>query len=148
MVVTTLENLRKTRERGYTLLGVRSRHRRRAETMREGDRVLYYVTGKMAFAGTCTLTSGMFEEHSPLWRSPRREEDHPWRFRSRPEVVLEEPEWVPARDIAYRMEYVRKWPPEHWALAFQGHVHQLPQKDFRLVEQELRRTELSRTAAG
>jgi hypothetical protein len=63
-------------------------------------------------------------------------------------VVLEELEWVPARDIAYRMEYVRKWPPEHWALAFQGHVHQLPQKDFRLVEQELRRTEQSRTAAG
>jgi hypothetical protein len=146
MLVISPDNLRKSRERGFTVQGVRSRHRRRAETMREGDRLLYYVTGRMAFAATCTLTSSMFEDHSPIWRGTRRDEDYPWRFRVRPDQVLEDSEWVPAREVAYRMEYVRKWPPEHWILAFQGHVHQLPQKDFKLLETELRRTIRARGA--
>jgi hypothetical protein len=63
---------------------------------------------------------------------------------TRPEHVLEETEWVLAKELAYRLDYVRKWPPEHWTLAFQGHVHQLPQKDFKLIEDEIRRTESRR----
>jgi hypothetical protein len=141
MVVSSPDNFRKTREHGFTVQGLKSRHRKRAETMRPGDRLLYYVTGRMAFAATCTLTSSMFEEHSHLWRSSRRDEDYPWRVQLRPDHALEEPDWVPAKELAYRLEYVRKWPPEHWTLAFQGHVHQLPQKDFKLIEDELRRTE-------
>jgi hypothetical protein len=53
--------------------------------------------------------------------------------------LLEEPEWVLAKHIAYRLEYVKKWPPEHWPLAFQGHLHQLPRADFSLLEDEFTR---------
>ena len=139
MIVSSPENFRKTREQGFTLQGIKSRHRKRAEAMRPGDRVLFYVTGQMAFAATCTLASGMFEDHSHIWRTSRREEDYPWRVRMRPDHLLDELEWLPAKALAYRLEYVRKWPPEHWTLAFQGHVHQLPQKDFKLIEDEIRR---------
>ena len=148
MIVSSPENFRKTREQGFTVQGIKSRHRKRAEAMRAGDRLLYYITGQMAFAASATLTSGMFEDHSHVWRTARREEDYPWRVRIRPNHVLEESEWVPAKDLAYRLDYVRKWPPEHWTLAFQGHVHQLPQKDFKLVEDEIRRTESQRAASG
>jgi len=141
MVVSSPDNFRKTREQGFAIQGLKSRHRKRAETMRSGDRLLYYVTGRMAFAGTVTLTSSMFEDHSHVWRSTRRDEDYPWRVQLRPDHVLDEADWVPAKDLAYRLEYVRKWPPEHWTLAFQGHVHQLPQKDFKLIEDEIRRTQ-------
>jgi hypothetical protein len=144
MVVSSPDNFRKTREHGFSVQGLKSRHRKRAEVMRSGDRILYYVTGRMAFAGTVTLTSSMFEDHSHLWRSSRRDEDYPWRVHMRPDHVLEEAEWVPAKELAYRLEYVRKWPPEHWTLAFQGHVHQLPQKDFKLIEDEIRRTQSQR----
>jgi predicted RNA-binding protein len=141
MIVSSPDNFRKTRDHGFTLQGIKSRHRKRAETIRSGDRLLYYVTGRMAFAATCTVGSSVFEEHSHIWRSARREEDYPWRVRMRPDHILDEDEWVPAKELAYRLEYVRKWPPEHWTLAFQGHVHQLPQKDFKLIEDELRRTQ-------
>ena len=139
MIVSSPENLRKTREQGFTVQGIKSRHRRRAETIRPGDRVLYYVTGRMAFAATATVTSAIYEDHTPLWRSARREEDYPWRIHIRPDLVPEEADWVPAKALAYRLEYVRKWPPENWTLAFQGHLHQLPQKDFALVEDEVAR---------
>ncbi|MGH7911776.1 MAG: hypothetical protein ACREOV_08640, partial [Candidatus Dormibacteraceae bacterium] len=74
------------------------------------------------------------------------EESHPWRFRMRADEAPDERDWIPARDLAYRLEYVRKWPPEEWALAFQGHVHQLPQKDFKLVEVEMARSRHSEHA--
>jgi hypothetical protein len=148
MIVSSLENYRKTQERGFTVQGIKSRHRKRAETMKPGDHLLFYVTGRMVFTATCTLTSGMFEDHTHVWRSTRRDEDYPWRVRIRPDAVLEETEWVPAKDLAYRLEYVRKWPPEHWTLAFQGHVHQLLQKDFKLIEDEIRRLERARPVAS
>jgi hypothetical protein len=148
MVVSSPENFRKTRDHGFSAQGIKARHRRRVEVMRAGDRLLYYINGRMAFAGTATLTSPMYEEHSMIWRSVRFEEDYPWRVRLRPDVVLDEPDWVPAKDLAYRLDYVRKWPPEHWTLAFQGHLHQLAQKDFKLIEDELRRSRRRRVPAA
>ncbi len=152
MIVSSPENYRRTHEHGFSVQGIKSRHRRRAETMRSGDRLLFYVTGRMAFAATCTLTSGAFEEHSHIWRALRREEDYPWRVRMRPDYVLDGHDWVPAKELAYRLDYVRKWPPEHWTLAFQGHLHLLAQKDFKLIEDEIQRTAArasgGRAAAG
>ena len=140
MVVSSPDNFRKTREHGYSIQGLKSRHRRRVETMRVGDRVLYYITGRMAFAATVTVGSPMYEDHTPIWRSARRDEDYPWRVHIRPDFVLEEADWVPAKDLAYRLDYVRKWPPEHWTLAFQGHIHALPKNDFTIVEDEIARS--------
>jgi hypothetical protein len=148
MIVSSLENYRKTQERGFSVQGIKARHRRRAEMMKAGDRLLYYVTGRMVFTAVATLTHGMFEDHTHIWRSMRRDEDYPWRVRIKPDLVLEESEWVNAKELAYRLEYVRKWPPEHWTLAFQGHVHQLPQKDFKLIEDEIRRLERARPVAS
>jgi hypothetical protein len=147
MLVSSPENLRKTREHGFSIQGVKARHRRRVDSMRPGDRVLYYVTGRMAFAASVTVTSPLYEDHTPIWRSARREEDYPWRVHIRGDIVLEDLDWVTAKDLAFRLEYVRKWPPEHWTLAFQGHLHQLPQKDFALIEGELDRSRRRRSAA-
>jgi hypothetical protein len=144
MVVSSPDNFRKTKDQNFAIQGLKTRHRRRVETMRVGDRVLYYVTGRMAFAASVTVSSPMYEDHTPIWRSARREEDYPWRVHIRPDIVLDEQDWVPAKEIAYRMEYVRKWPPEHWTLAFQGHIHALPRVDFSLIEDELARTDKRR----
>jgi predicted RNA-binding protein len=140
MIVSSPDNFRKTRELGYTIQGLKSRHRRRVETMRVGDRLLYYITGRMAFAATVTVASPMYEDHTPIWRSARRDEDYPWRVHIRQDVILEDVDWIPAKDLAYRLDYVRKWPPEHWTLAFQGHIHALPRNDFAIVEDEIARS--------
>ena len=140
MIVSSPENFRKTREHGFSIQGLKSRHRRRVESMRVGDRLLYYVTGRMGFAATVTVGSPMYEDHTPIWRSARRDEDYPWRVHIRPDIVLDEMDWVPAKDLAYRLDYVRKWPPEHWTLAFQGHIHALPRTDFGIVEDEIARS--------
>ena len=134
MIVSSPDNFRKTREHNFSIQGLKTRHRRRVETMRVGDRVLYYVTGRMGFAATVTVASPMYEDHTPIWRTARRDEDYPWRVHIRPDVILDEADWVPAKEIAYRLDYVRKWPPEHWTLAFQGHIHLLNRNDFAVIE--------------
>ncbi len=144
MVVSSPDNFRKTREHGFSIQGLKSRHRRRVETMRVGDRILYYITGRMGFAATVTVASPMYEDHTPIWRSSRRDEDYPWRVHIRADVVLDEADWVPAKELAYRLDYVRKWPPEHWTLAFQGHIHALPRSDFTVIEDEISRSSLRR----
>src|SRR5207302_4214508 len=46
MIVSSPDNFKKTREHGFSIQGLKSRHRRRVESMRPGDRMLYYVTGR------------------------------------------------------------------------------------------------------
>src|SRR3989441_7537655 len=123
MVVSSPDNFRKTREHGFSIQGLKSRHRRRVETMRVGDRLLYYVTGRMGFAATVTVASPMYEDHTPIWRSARRDEDYPWRVHIRADVVLEEGDWVPAKEIAYRLGLVPEGPPQRRTPAVHGHIH-------------------------
>ncbi len=139
MIVTSPDNFTRTREHGFNIQGIKGRHKNRVASMHPGDRILYYVTGRMAFSATATVTSPMYEDHTPIWRTDRRDEDYPWRVHIRLDHRLEEPDWVLAKFIAYRLEYVKKWPPEHWTLAFQGHLHQLPRSDFGMLEDEILR---------
>src|SRR2546430_11514897 len=131
MVVSSPDNFRKTREHNFSIQGLKSRHRRRVETMRVGDRVLYYIPGRMGFAATVTVASPMYEDHTPIWRSARRDEDYPWRVHIRADVVLEDTDWVPAKELAYRLDYVRKWAPQRRAPAVPGHIHPPPRTGLR-----------------
>jgi EVE domain-containing protein len=146
LLVSTPDNFRRTREHGFNLQGVKSIHKRPVETMAPGDRLLYYVSGRMAFAASATVTGAVYEDHSPIWKADRREEDYPWRVPVRPDVVVDDADWIPARHLAFRLDYVKRWPPESWALAFQGQLHQLPKVDFKLLEDELKRIAKQRRA--
>jgi hypothetical protein len=137
MVVSSPENFRKTREHGFSIQGLKSRHRRKAERMAKGDRFVWYVTGDQAFAGSATIQGGYFEDHEPIWEGKKEGEDYPWRVPIRAELILDRDRWVDAEGVARRMEYVAKWPAEHWRLAFQGNLHEIPESDFELLKQAL-----------
>ena len=136
-LVTGPDNIKKTRELGFTVQGIKKGHRKKAEKMEPGDRIVLYATGRQAFAFTATITSPYFEDHSPIWTSDKPGEDYPFRFNIKPDVVLDEEDYVPANLLVEHMEYARKWPPQHWRLAFQGNVHVFPEGDFKLIEQTM-----------
>src|SRR2546428_4428755 len=102
MIVSSPDTFRKTREHGFSIQGLKSRHRRRVETMRVGDRLLYYVTGRMGFAATVTIASPMYEDHTPIWRSSRRDEDYPWRGANPADLGLQRPGWGPGQENGHR----------------------------------------------
>jgi len=138
IIVGSPGNFAKTKELGFKVQGMKSRHRRKAEKMAKGDKLVWYITGSQAFAGYASITGEYFEDHSPLWGSSKKpDEDYPWRVPIKKEVVLPESKWVAVEPLALKMKYVSKWPVAHWRLAFQGNVHEIPKADFELIRKGL-----------
>jgi hypothetical protein len=137
MIVTSPENFAKTRELGFSVQGIKSRHRKKAEKMQAGDRVLWYLTGIQSFAGTATITGPYFEGFDVVWSS-KPGEIYPWRFPIEANTILPPGEFIKAETLLPELEFVKKWPAEHWHLAFQGNVHVLPAEDFDRIEGALK----------
>jgi hypothetical protein len=147
IIVGSPDNFKRTAERDFTIQGIKSRHRKKAERMKPGDKIIYYLTGIKVFAAISTITSPYFESHERIWQSgdPKKEaEDYPFRVEIARDLVLDDADFVPAEGVARRMVYVSKWPAANWTLAFQGNVHEIGQGDYDLIRDAL----IARTPAG
>ena len=136
IVVGSPENFARTGEHGFTVQGLKSRHRKKAERMKPGDKIVYYLTGRKAFGGVATIESPYYESHARIWESGdpiKVAEDYPFRVNISPDIVLPVDDAVPAEPIARQMAYVAKWPAANWTLAFQGNVHEIGESDYRLI---------------
>jgi hypothetical protein len=140
MLVTTGENFEITRSRGFDVQGVDSSQRRKALRLNSDDRIVFYLSDRRKFAATATVASSHFEDHARIWKHFKESEDFPHRVKLKADAVLPVDRYLDAYQIGPRLEYVRKWPPEEWELAFIGGLHIIPQKDFAYLEDEMRRT--------
>ena len=135
----SLENFRIDVERGFDVIGFKERRRRQAGEFEPGDEIVFYVTGVQAFGGIARVRSHMFEDRTPIW--PRGEKKHPepypWRVEAEPVVVLDEHSFVPAASLLDQLEHVRRWPREHWHLAFQGQLRTVSGADARLLAERI-----------
>jgi hypothetical protein len=125
----SLENFRVNARRGFDLIGFKEGRRRQAEEFEPGDEVVFYVTGVQGFGAIARVRSHMFEDRTPIWPAGPKREAYPWRVEAEPVVVLDEREFVPAGELAEDLEHVRKWPAEHWQLAFQGQLRTIGELD-------------------
>jgi predicted RNA-binding protein len=135
----SLENFRVNVERGFDVIGFKERRRRQAEEFERGDEIFFYVTGVQAFGGIARVTSEMFEDRTEIWppKNPKKPEPYPWRVEAEPLLVLTEDRFVPAEELATDLEHVRKWPPDHWHLAFQGQLRTIGEADAKLLRERL-----------
>ena len=145
MVAVRPEYYDKSAEMGFNLLGMGRNQRKRVQRMEIGDRILFYVSVREVFGAAASVSSTYFEEQTPVWPSNEPGEHYAWRVKLKPDVVLDEAHMIDARLIAPRMQYVKKWAPEHWPLAFQGLLHLIPKQDFALIEDEMNRGRLRPT---
>jgi predicted RNA-binding protein len=143
----SLENFRINVERGFDLIGFKERRRRQAEEMDPGDEIFFYVTGVQAFGGIARVKSEMFEDRTRIWPEKKgKPEIYPWRVEADPVLVLPEGEFVPAEQLVTELEHVRKWPPDHWHLAFQGQLRTIGEADAALLRQRLAARAATETA--
>lgn len=150
MVVQTPENHEITRGQGFTLHGLTSKQKRRARRMEPDDRILFYVGGEMRkWTAIAVIKSKFFEDRTPIWEpNGSRQELFPYRVKTSPSIVLDEADYIEARILAPRLEYVKRWPPELWPLAFFDTLHLIPQRDYRLIEAEMRRIRQQKRSSG
>jgi predicted RNA-binding protein len=142
----SLDNFRINVDRGFDVIGFKERRRRQAEEFEPGDEIFFYVTGVQAFGGLARVTSEMFEDRAAIWPQgeKKKPEPYPWRVHAEPVLVLREEEFVPAEELVTELEHVRKWPLDHWHLAFQGQLRTVGEADAALLRERL----ASRTAAA
>jgi predicted RNA-binding protein len=148
----SLENFRINVERGFDVIGFKERRRRMAEEFEPGDEIFFYVTGVKAFGGIARVRSEMFEDRTRIWppknkprpqkSPPNRPEEYPWRVEAEPILVLSEEEFLAAGELVPELEHVRKWPLDHWHLAFQGQLRTIGEADADLLRERME----SRTA--
>jgi predicted RNA-binding protein len=135
----SLDNFRATRDHGFRVIGAKEGRRGMAEQIEPGDRIVFYVTGVQAFGGIVEVTGELYEDRTRVWPGkPGKADAYPWRFETRPEVVLDEEDFVPAAGLVADLEHARKWPLEHWQLAFQGQLRAVSEADAELLERQIR----------
>jgi hypothetical protein len=133
----SLENFRVNVERGFDVIGFKEGRRRQAEELEPSDEVVFYVTGVQAFGAIARVRSHMFEDRGPIWPPGKKDEPYPWRVAAEPVVVLAEDDFVAADGLAGELKHVRKWPPEHWHLAFQGQLRPVGEADAGLLRERI-----------
>jgi hypothetical protein len=142
----SLENFRINTERGFNPIGFKEGRRNQAEQFEPGDEVFFYVTGVQAFGAIARVTWEMFEDREPIWPGNKRRpqkpppdqgEPYPWRVEAEAVLVLAEEDFVPAEELAPELEHARKWPAEHWHLAFQGQLRTIGKADAELLRERL-----------
>ena len=148
MLVSSEDNFERSRSRGFEIAGMKSRHRKKAERVEPGDKVVFYLTKVQAFGGTAEVTSPFFDSDEEIWESGKKQELYPFRFEVRPEVACEPGDFLAVEPIRGKLQYLKKWPAEHWRLAFQGNVHSLPKKDYETILSLLKAHVKKKTKVG
>ena len=138
MMINNEENFRITQARGFTLLGLKAQHRRKVQRITEGDRVLLYISHLRRFAATATAMSSFYESEEPIWVN-EGSTGFPYHIKLKPGVILKDEQFMDANLLAPRLEYIKRWNPEDWYMAFQGNLHLLPKNDFSLIEEEMKK---------
>jgi len=135
----SLDNFQATAQHDFRVIGMKERRRGLAEQIAKGDLIIFYVTGVQAFGGWVRVVGDMYEDRSKLWPGkPGAPDPYPWRFPTEPVLVLDDEHLVPAEEVAQQLEHVRKWPAEHWHLAFQGQLRTISYDDAAVLERALR----------
>ncbi|MFQ6028499.1 MAG: EVE domain-containing protein [Dehalococcoidia bacterium] len=146
MIVCNEENFCISKKLDFTVQGLKGEYRRKVQRVEAEDRLLYYVSGIRRFTATATVTASYEEDEAEVWKKEGNA-GWPYRIGIKPEVVLEEHQYIDAGLLAHRLDYVRRWPPENWYLAFQGNLHLLPKDDFFLIEFEMKKLKFGREKA-
>lgn len=132
------ENFAATAEHGFRVIGMKERRRNLAEQIEPGDEIVFYLTRIKAFGGVVRVTGEMYEDRAKIWPGkPAKPDPYPWRFETEPVLILGEDDYVPAEELARELEHVRKWPFEHWTLAFQGQLRAVSDRDAALLNERL-----------
>ena len=137
IVVGSPDNYEIARGRKFDMFGFKSTRRRESAEMQPGDRLIFYLTGVMKFGGIAEVTSEVFEDHKPVFKSEKKPgEDYPFRVKTKGVRLLDEDQWLDVKKYATKLEMTKRR-GEHWRLAFQGNLHKISDKDYALLEKDV-----------
>ena len=139
IVVGSADNFDLAIKRGFDLFGFKSTRRRQTGEMAPGDKLVFYLTGVKQFGGIARVTSESFEDHKKIFTSYKKpNEDYPFRVKTKAEIVLDEHQRLSVPDYVPRLEFTKKGQTKSWALFFQGNLHKISERDYKLLEKDMK----------
>jgi len=134
ILTASVDNHRATEARDFSVIGIKERNRNRAMDMEQGDVIVYYLTKVMAFAGAVRITGDVYEDREKIWPGqPGNPDAYPWRMATEKIVALPQELWIPAESVKSELDHVKKWPADHWKLAFQGQLRTVTEHDSAIL---------------
>ena len=104
----------------------------------------FFDRNRKCWTASATITSDYFEDESPIWMPSDQPKEFKFRIELKPNYVLEETEYIDGLQLGPSLEYVKRWAPEDWPLAFWDRIHLIPSRDFKLIEDEMKRAKKKR----
>jgi predicted RNA-binding protein len=137
IVVGSAENFEIARERNFDMFGFKSSRRRETAGMVPGDKLIFYLIGIMKFGGIATITSEVFEDHTPVFKTEKKpNEDYPFRVKTEADRILMPDQYLDVKDYATKLEMTSRR-GEYWRLAFQGNLHKISDEDYALISNDV-----------
>ncbi len=139
IITTSPENFERDRDTiKFTVQGLKDKHKRTVQKWNSGDRIVYYINKIGKFGAIAEITSSYYRDTSKIWTDD--DELWPSRAESRPVIVLEKDEFLDVRRYIDKLSFIKnKYSSDHWGLAFQGSVREIPEEDYQFIESEMRK---------
>ena len=133
LCVVNEENWRIVKEK--LVWGVSDRYKRKMEQLEEGDMLAFYVRPKR-LGGIFRAVSKPYVDKKPIFSSEgfREGEVFPNRVKIEPVLVPEEP--VPFEPLIGQLGFIKK--KDKWTGYLRGAMRQIPEEDFKVLEEALR----------
>ena len=139
------QNAAITRGMGYSLFGMGPRYKKRAERMQPNDRALFYSRNLRSWTASATITGKFYVDESIVWKPDDKAKEFKYRVKLKPNYVLSEDQYLDGLQLGPSLEYLKRWSPEDWPLAFFDNLHLIPQRDFSFLEGEMKRLKTGTT---
>ncbi len=137
LLVSSPDNFETSRARGFDVAGMKTRWRKAAGEVQEGDTVFFYITGVKAIGGEAVVTGSAYEDHEVIWESTKPGEVYPHRFPIKLVKARGKDDYLAVANFIQQYEYAKRWPEQNWTLAFQGNVHRLGESDYQLIHSQI-----------
>ncbi len=110
LLVSSCDNFETSRARGFDIAGMKSRHRKKAERVASGDRVLFYLTVIKSIGGVAEVTGPVFEDETHIWDSNKPNEEYPFRFPIQMVTARPAGDYLPLTPLVPALDYPKRWP--------------------------------------
>ena len=100
ITVGSPENFDVLRKRKFDVTAFKSSRKKQPGDMKPGDRIVFYLTGKVLFGGVVEVTGEAFEDQSDigLESEGKPDEDFPYRIKTKPVVIAKPGNEIDVRD--------------------------------------------------
>ena len=136
ITVGTPENFEVLRERQFDIAAFKSSRQKQSSEMQPGDRIVFYLTGRVQFGGVVEVTGEAFEDRTDigLESEGKEDEDFPYRIPTRPVLIAEPGDEIEVREITDLLDKTRKFGPKKLGMCFRGNLHRISDGDLEVIE--------------